>query len=95
MHEYGVARDIVRQALTQAEACGASRVTGLRIGVGPGENIDREALAWSIRAAASGTLAEGVALEIADAGPAGLVLESIELETIEVETNEEDTEEVA
>lgn len=80
MHEFGIARDLVRQALAEAENCGASRITALHIGVGATEAIDWDTLLFSIRAAAVDTLAQGVTVEIRKEPGTGVILESIEVE---------------
>lgn len=78
MHEYCIARDIVRRALGEAGRCGAERVTALRLNVGP-DVVDREALSFGIQAAAHTTRAEGVAVKIMNNVGPGIVLESIEI----------------
>jgi Zn finger protein HypA/HybF involved in hydrogenase expression len=78
MHEYGIARDIVWQALAEAERCGAERIATLHLKVGP-DVVDLEALSFGILAAAHGTVAEGVAVEIMNNGGPGIVLASMEV----------------
>ena len=80
MHEYGIARDIVRQAAAEAKGCGAGRITALRLRVGPGAAVDLEALIFGIQAAASGTVAEGAVVELAEAPGSGIILVSLEVE---------------
>lgn len=80
MHEYGIARDIVRQAVAEAQKCGATRINTLRLVLGSLEYVDQETLAFGIQAAACDTIAEGAELEITKADGKGIVLEQIEVE---------------
>ena len=78
MHEYGIARDIVRQAVAEAERCGAERIVTLHLKVGL-DVVDLAALSFGIQAAAHGTVAEGVAVDITNKGGPGIVLASMEV----------------
>ena len=80
MHEYGIARDLVRQAVAEAQGCGATRITTLHLGVGLLESMDREALVFGVQATAQDTIAEGVAVVISKAEGKGIVLEDMEIE---------------
>lgn len=75
-----MARDLVRRALEEMVAAGASRVTSVLVRLGPDGAYQAEALDFSIRAAAVGTPAEGADVVIRPAKNLGVVLESVEVE---------------
>ena len=79
MHESGLARDIVRRGVREAEGCRGARVEALHIVVGGEQYVDREALALGINAASQGTLAEGAVVSFAEGSGNGVVLESIQI----------------
>ncbi|HEU0021098.1 MAG TPA: hydrogenase/urease maturation nickel metallochaperone HypA [Dehalococcoidia bacterium] len=79
MHESGLARDIVRRAVREAEGCRGARVLALHIVMGTETYVDREALALGIDAASQGTLAEGATVHFTEGSGSGVVLESIQV----------------
>jgi Zn finger protein HypA/HybF involved in hydrogenase expression len=83
MHEFGLARDIIRRALREVEEGRGARVEALHIIMGPDHYADREALALGIGAAARGTLAEGATVRFTEGSGGGVVLESIQIVEVE------------
>ena len=79
MHELGIARDIVRRAVEEAERQKAMRIQMLHITLGPQALAYSEALSFGIQAASQGTLAEGAGVCITESQEGGIVLEAIEL----------------
>lgn len=79
MHEFGLAKDIVRRAVREAEESRGARVEALHIVMGSEQYVDREALALGIGAASRGTLAEGATVRFSDGSGSGVVLESVQV----------------
>jgi len=82
MHELGLAKDIIRRAVREAERCRSGRVEALHIVMGEEQHADRESLALGIAAASKGTLAEGATLHFTEGSGGGVVLESIQVEEV-------------
>jgi Zn finger protein HypA/HybF involved in hydrogenase expression len=78
MHEFGLARDIVRRAVREVAQCRGARVEALYIVMGAEQYVDREALALGIGAASQGTLAEGATVHFSEGSGSAVILESIQ-----------------
>ncbi len=75
MHEMALTESIVEIALEEAKKQGARRVTRVFLDVGALSCVEPEALEFCFSAVASGTAAEGAALEIARIPGAGWCLD--------------------
>lgn len=80
MHEFGVARDLVLRSIQEAEKHASEKVAAMHILLGPDQHLDGESLAFSILAAARGTIAEDTQVFISVGTEDGVVLETIEVE---------------
>ncbi len=79
MHEFGLAKDIVRRAVREAEELRCTRVEALHIILGSDQHVDRESLALGVAAAAQGTLAEWATVYFTEGSNGDVVLESIQV----------------
>ena len=64
MHEMGIAAELVRIALEEAQRNGAERVTGLTLRVGHWSGVEVESLRFALEAVGMGTPLEGCRVEI-------------------------------
>lgn len=81
MHERALMRDLLGRVDEAARAEGATRVTSVRVRVGPLSHFTPEHFREHFADAARGTIAEGASVVVAsDAAGADVVLESLELE---------------
>ena len=64
MHETGIAQELLRQALTAAEANDISRITRLHLKLGTFSGVVEDALRFSFEIASQETKAEGAVLEV-------------------------------
>jgi Zn finger protein HypA/HybF involved in hydrogenase expression len=78
MHELAAAQDVVRAALSTAEAEGARRIVAIVLKLGTPYGVDqmRELIAME----AKGTIAEGARLDIESVAGPDIQVESIEVE---------------
>ncbi len=82
MHEQGIARGLVKRAVTEAADHGSNQVAGLNILLGPLGFATKEALIWAVERESLGTRVEGADIRVTETVQGGIVLESIELEEI-------------
>lgn len=86
MHEQALMRGLVRRILEIADAEGATRVTRVRVQLGPLSHFTPDHFREHFRDSARGTIAEGAAVEaVLETSPTvpnaqGVVLESVEVE---------------
>jgi hydrogenase nickel incorporation protein HypA/HybF len=81
VHERALMRDLLARVDEAARAEGATRVTGVRVLVGPLSHLTPEHFREHFADAARGTIAEGARVAVAsDAAGADVVLESLEVE---------------
>ena len=81
MHERALMRDLLARVDEAARAEGATRVTSVRVRVGPLSHFTPEHLREHFTDAARGTIADGASVVVAPDGVgADVVLESLELE---------------
>ena len=80
MHESPVAKELVVEAARQAAVAGYNRVSRMEVSLGPDGGYVPDSLAMHIKAAASGTSAEGVAVEITTVLEGGPELVRIDVE---------------
>ena len=64
MHEFHLADNLVKTALTEAEKHNGKRISNLKVRLGGKTHITPEGLETCIQAAAKGTLAEEAGIEI-------------------------------
>jgi hydrogenase nickel incorporation protein HypA/HybF len=66
LHELGIAEEVLRAVLPEAEKHGAARVTGVALRVGVLRAVVAENLSFLFGHVARGTIAEGAALSVAE-----------------------------
>jgi Zn finger protein HypA/HybF involved in hydrogenase expression len=64
MHEVGLLRRAIVEAVATAEQAGARRIERLTLAIAPGGHVTAEHVATLLPALAAGTLAEGAAITI-------------------------------
>lgn len=64
MHEMGIAQEVLRQALTAAEANRISHIARLQLKLGAFSGVVEDALRFSFEVASRDTKAEGAVLEV-------------------------------
>ena len=75
MHEMALTQSVVEIALEEARKAGAARVTRISLDIGRLSAIETEAMRFCFACIASGTAAEGAALDIEDVEGAGWCLD--------------------
>ena len=69
MHEMGIAAEVARIAIQEAEAAGAGRVVALRLRVGRWSGVEVESLRFALEVAGEGTPLAGCRAEIETVEP--------------------------
>lgn len=64
MHEYQIARDILKVALESAENHGAGKVTAVKVRLGAGQAVSQETMQTCFQAVAQDTIARDAALAV-------------------------------
>ena len=78
MHEYSLAKDIVRRALREVQ--GRERVVSFGIVIGEEEHIAPDALSLGVASVSFNTAAEGATVHLRRIPGAGVLLESVEMQ---------------
>lgn len=81
MHELGIAQDILKVALTEAEKHNGRRISTLHVKLGEASHIEPASLEFCLEAMARGTIAEGARIEIEPVEASReITLDSLELD---------------
>jgi len=80
MHESGIVEELIHEVEKVSRANGGGRVVRISVGIGELAGFSREHFEEHFRAASTGTIADGAALDVRMGDGDSLTLEAVELE---------------